>query len=247
MAKSAERVLQILETIAVADEPMSHGDISKALNIPKSSLTSLLRDLTETEYLEVSGSGAYELGRSVLVLGHAFLKRYDPIKSAAPYVEELSAALGETTHISVRDGSDVIVVQQGAGRFTLVAILRVGQRAPAVATAAGKALISHMAEHDIGAMVAEARAQRLIGEDFDEDAFATELEGIRNGGIARVDSAYIEGVSAFAVPLIGLDAPEPFAALSVVVPVNRLTDELADRVMRELKRVRSHFGGQVGQ
>ncbi len=63
MAKSAFRVLEILDLIAQRPSGATHTEISAALKIPKSSLTSLLRDLQLPGYLQLSeGSGKYMIG-----------------------------------------------------------------------------------------------------------------------------------------------------------------------------------------
>ena len=49
--KSADRVLDLLELLTRRGKAMSHTELSLALGIPKSSLTQLLRNLTDRGYL----------------------------------------------------------------------------------------------------------------------------------------------------------------------------------------------------
>jgi hypothetical protein len=66
VVKSADRVLDLFELLGRWGAEMSHTDLVEALQIPKSSLTQLLRNLVSRGYIEFSPSTkGYRLGRRV--------------------------------------------------------------------------------------------------------------------------------------------------------------------------------------
>src|SRR5437667_11220187 len=69
MGKATQRAIDILELLAHDDGKWSHAEIARRLDIPKSTLTDLLRDLVQRQYLELdSGAALYLLGQRVLTL-----------------------------------------------------------------------------------------------------------------------------------------------------------------------------------
>ena len=69
---AVERALAILETVAQRPHGMTHSEISRKLEIPKSTLTYLLRALEARGYLRrEEGTGKYHLGLKVLALARA--------------------------------------------------------------------------------------------------------------------------------------------------------------------------------
>src|SRR5437879_4436188 len=65
-------VLYLLELRAQAGREMSHSDISETLEIPKSSLTQLLKNLQARGYVETTPNGrGYRLGDALLSLSES--------------------------------------------------------------------------------------------------------------------------------------------------------------------------------
>jgi DNA-binding IclR family transcriptional regulator len=65
--KSADRVLDVLELLCRRGNSASHSDIAFSLDIPKSSLTGLLKNLISRNYLEKN------LGENTYILGPLFI------------------------------------------------------------------------------------------------------------------------------------------------------------------------------
>ena len=70
--KSADRVLDLFELLAHSGREMPHSEIAEVLQIPKSSLTQLLRNLIGRGYVEVTPNGrGYRLGATLLRLSQS--------------------------------------------------------------------------------------------------------------------------------------------------------------------------------
>ena len=66
MVKSANRVIQILKTVGSHPEGLAHSEIAETLEIPKSSLSALLVNLLDCEYLTIDNSTLFTLEASIL-------------------------------------------------------------------------------------------------------------------------------------------------------------------------------------
>ncbi len=69
IVKSADRVILILETISVRDNGITHGELSRISGIPKGSLSPLLSNLVDRDYLIFDASSKrYALGPKLMAL-----------------------------------------------------------------------------------------------------------------------------------------------------------------------------------
>ncbi|MBW1790300.1 MAG: helix-turn-helix domain-containing protein, partial [Deltaproteobacteria bacterium] len=68
MVKSANRVVEILETVGASNHGISNAELSAALNIPKGSLSLLLSDLVAHDFLsQRKEDRRYVLGPQLVV------------------------------------------------------------------------------------------------------------------------------------------------------------------------------------
>ncbi|WP_342240567.1 IclR family transcriptional regulator [Inquilinus sp. OTU3971] len=236
MVKSATRTLDILEAIAAAPEGLSHTGIAKALRIPKSSLTGLLRSLTQRRYLELDPhTGNYSIGPQVLPLGRSFLERLDIVKALRGLAAALRDATDEAVTISILDNDSIIVVLREQSRQPLTPIARVGDRAPALITASGKALAAFEGEEVIARMLT-ALGTLAPRAALPRERLLRQFEEIRNGGLATVDGEWIDGVVALGLPVFGPDSSRPMASLAVALPSIRMTPEKREFIEGQLRR-----------
>ena len=74
------------------------------------------------------------------------LAQLDVRKLAAPYMRTLADQTGETVHLSVLDGFDVVYVDKIDSPQPIRAYSMIGGRAPAYAVATGKALLAYQSD-----------------------------------------------------------------------------------------------------
>lgn len=241
MARSAARVLEILEAVGTTEAQATHTWISRHLGIPKSSLTSLLKELLDAKYLVADDSGAYRLGPRLLLLSNVYLQRYNPFRDALLEVAKLCRSLGETVHISVLEEDTIVVLHQETGRHAPSSIMKPGERAPALGTAAGTALSAFSDPAELDRRLDEAVRAGWVDGDAGRKKFLADLKQVREGGVASIRSPYIRGLTGFAVPLFNAGDGSAFAAISVVVPNDALDDDVKNRIIEALQSVRNRF------
>jgi DNA-binding IclR family transcriptional regulator len=251
MVKSATRTLDILEAVSSAANGLNHTEIAKALRIPKSSLTGLLRNLAVRRYLNLDPvSGLFTVGPAVLTLSRAFLGRLELIKTVAPIVAELRNATDEATILAILDGSEIVVLHQEASSQTLSAIMRVGDRAPALLTAAGKALVAFRSQADIDSYLADVPEQPAAPVRLSAEMLRQQLFEIKEGAIAISREEFVHGTVAVGLPVFGPEAEVPMAAITVNMPSVRFNDRklaIVERQLRDAVREASSRLGAVAQ
>jgi DNA-binding IclR family transcriptional regulator len=160
----------VLELLASRPEAMSHGDIARALRIPKSSLTDLLGTLEQRHYVAREGSGTAErmrLGPAILGLAGVLLRRTDVTRLAQPVVAALMTRTGESAALVLRQGTEVVVVCKENCNQPILYSLQLGERGPLNASAGGKAILGLMPADELDTILAAGpmpRPPRTLAE-----------------------------------------------------------------------------------
>ncbi len=143
--KSADRVLTLFELLGRSGREMSHAEIAEVLGIPKSSLSQLLRNLVGRGWLAYAAeSKGYTLGGAIIGIARSAAQRHDAVGLSRPILGELTAATHETSAFNVLSGDLAETVATVLGGETLLAVMRLGQRAPLYTTSYGKVLLAHL-------------------------------------------------------------------------------------------------------
>jgi len=165
---------------ALADDPAAADGLgvvalTERVGGDKSQLSRTLRTLEERGFVERDAdTRAYRLGSRIHVLA-ARVAESRLIAAAPPVMRELVRELGESVHLSVRQGDEVLTLLTESPAATLHAPGRVGGLTPLASTSAGRALAFDLEERELEALglaagtIASARARgyALVREEFE--------------------------------------------------------------------------------
>jgi DNA-binding IclR family transcriptional regulator len=226
--------LDVLELLAAKPEALAHGDIARALRMPKSSLTELLATLEDRRYV-TREADRFRLGSEVLALAGAMLRRTDVVRLAQPVVAGLMLRTGESASLVLRQGASVVVVCKENCDQPILYSLQLGQRGPLNASAGGKAILAHAAKAEREAYLSAgpliAATSRSI---IDPAALRRELAAVARSGIAFSREEMVEGIVAMGFPVFDAQGA-PCAGLSVGIPSLRF-DATKERLAAEALR-----------
>ena len=150
MSRSVNRACSILELIGPRKGGLRLTDISKALNIPVSSLSSILSGLVENGYLLVHPeSKRYMLGPKPLILANYYLSFFDIVRSGQAIVHEVMTKTEESTALMVRKDSEAMVVYGENCSQAIRRSIEIGHRTPIYASASGRAILAYQPDSEI--------------------------------------------------------------------------------------------------
>jgi IclR family transcriptional regulator, KDG regulon repressor len=196
-------VLIALSAPDVAREGLGVVQLTEAVGGDKSQLSRVLATLAEQGFVERDPETlAYRLGWRVFAMATSVAE--DRLLTLAPAIlRRLVVELGESAHLSVRQGAGVLTLLSESPSSTLHAPGRVGGLAPLATTSAGRVLVSDLADDELAALgLAEAA-----------DAIAQ----ARSDGYAIVREEFEPGLVAAAVPIRDASG-RVIAALHVSAP-----------------------------
>jgi DNA-binding IclR family transcriptional regulator len=236
--KSADRVLDLLELLARAGREMAHNEIGEALQIPKSSLTQLLRNLIARGYVEVTPSGrGYRLGPTLLSLSQSAGQARDLMAQAEASLADITRETGESSALNQLKGDEAEVVATILGPARLVTHMRLGDLAPLYATSGGKAILAYMPSDFQKEYFGRVRFNAATPATLKSaSAVRKQLNAIRETGVAYSHEEWTPGIIGIAVPV--LDAGNaPVGAINVAVPAVRFSPGVKAKAEAALKRV----------
>lgn len=195
------------------------------LGISKSNAHRILRTLTSLGFAACPVAGCYEATLKTWEIGAAVLDRSDVKSVGRSVMVDLSARTGETVHLSLLDGTDVVYIDKVESNQPVRAYSRIGGRAPAHAVATGKVLLAFHAG-DLKALLPKKLDSftRLTLVKLEDMLVA--IEEIRRRGYAVNKGEWREDVCGIAAPVRN-NHNQVVAALGISGPKSRLT---ADRI-----------------
>ena len=226
--KSAQRTLEILETVARNHEGVGFVELSAQLPYPKSSLHGLLQTITAMGWLTFDPKQrVYTIGVKPWEVGQSFLRSREIVVRTRQFLRAANRELGETMQLGILDDLDVVYIDKVEGTHPLRLVSNIGSRLPAYVTGIGKALLASLDD--------DVLSTRFAGAQFEEYTSRTITSGnelirilheVRRHGYAIDDGEYTPGLYCVAVPIKDL-AGTVVAAMSCSVPKARLDlDEL---------------------
>jgi DNA-binding IclR family transcriptional regulator len=201
MDKTAVKVLRLLEYLALADRPQGVTELASALGLSKSSVHRPLTTLERLGYVTRDNeTERYTASLKLWEIGSYVLARLDLKRVAAAPMAELAASTGETVHLSVLDGVDVVHIDKIECQHPIRHYSRVGGRVPAHCIATGKAMLAFQPDALVEAVAARltpATPETIV----DRDQLLAELAQIRRTGIAISRGGWQQGVDGIASPI----------------------------------------------
>jgi len=254
MDKTLLKGLAVLEAIAdMQGEARVIDDVAERVGLTRSNTHRTLQTLMHAGYVERDPSNRGFRGTmKMFALGVQQLGHMDVRKVAPTYLSMLAKQTGETIHLSVLDGAQVIYIDKIDSVQPIRAYSMVGGRAPAHAVATGKALLAAQPASYIDAL--QKKLPRFTPNTIvDREALKTELAKAGRLGYAFNRGEWRDGVGGVAATVYD-GYGRPVAALGVSGPLDRLTTsrmkELAPQVAHvatELSRALGHTKSHLGR
>jgi DNA-binding IclR family transcriptional regulator len=244
---SVDRVLDILEVLGVCRTGLTLSDLSRRLEIPKSTTHYLIRTLMVRGYVQREiGGRQYSLGLRVANLVTATAPELQLSRLIAPYLRQLASTLDLTATSSVLRGAEAFIIgaapsfrDGGGGAW-------IGRHIDIHCTAQGKALIAFLSEDDINKLIGHREPARFTRNTITSAVLLKEhLAEIRQNGFAVNDQEHVIGVRAVAAPVFN-HLGAVIAAISVRGSVAKIQEWRFRQLGPELASVASEISREMG-
>jgi len=245
--QSIERAFAILTYIAQRQEGISLAELSKCVGLHTSTTFHLVRTMVELGVVrQVKATKRYHLGRTIFSLAASSSSEVDLIATATPFLENLARESGESSHLALRSGSDVVIAARMAGTGAFQLVERSGGLRPAHCTGLGKVLLAAMPEDQFEAYLGTAQLQPWTSKTItDPKQLRTEIERVRQSGVGFDDAEFNDEVRCVAAPIRDFTG-QVVGAIGVSGPIWRMNLQRMDMITQLVREIAAELSEELG-
>jgi len=204
--QSIEVGARLLRALAVNGRSMMLRDLARNAAMPAAKAHRYLVSFMRMGLVEQdANTGRYDLGGFSLELGLASLARIDPVRLAAPVLDDLCECIGETVALAMwgNHGATCVRWIEAGGPITIT--LRTGVVLPLTTSATGLAFAafyrSSYMKKQIDAELRAAVESTQTPMNVLMHSHESQLDEIRCHGIARASGSLTPGINGFSAPV----------------------------------------------
>lgn len=244
---AVERALAILEAVAQDAEGLSNAEISRKLEIPKSSASYILRTLETRGYLTRNPeTGKYRVGLKILSLSRGALSGIDVREVALPIMRHLMEKTNLTCHLAILDGPDAVYIEKVEPTGFIRMDTWVGRRMRVHATSVGKALVAHIPQERLEKILTERGMEKRTPKTITTvSRLLKDLEKVREQGYAVDDEENNMGARCVGAPVFNQQGTIE-AAIGLSGTINQVNPHTMPRILEHLKDAARHVSMQLG-
>jgi DNA-binding IclR family transcriptional regulator len=240
---AADQTLRVLTFLARQRGPVAARTIADSLRLPRSSVYFLLATLEDHGFVvHVTAERRWGLGTAAFELAGGFARQQPLARLGRPLVAALADRAGESAHLAVMTGRDVLyLVEERAPRRPAL-VTDVGVRLPAHLTATGRAMLAALPREQVRALFpdASAFADRTGRGPTRPGELRDVLVETRRAGWASEDGEVTLGLRSVGVAVLD-HSGWPAAGIAITWPVDAERDPaelagLAADAARQLER-----------
>jgi DNA-binding IclR family transcriptional regulator len=232
------KAFKLIETISLSDKPLGVSELSRRLQMGKSTVHGLVTTLETLGVLEaVNGSKRYVLGPRLSILCSRASAGADLRQIARPALERLAATTEQTSFLGLQSDGQVTILDIAHGRPALAISAPLGSSIPLLAGAVGKVILASWDAQRRRRFLAENKLPAFTQASIaSPEAYEKAVEQTQARGVAVDLDEYVDGVRAAAAPVLG--PQNQLVAVLWVAGFSRHIDErrlesIAQAVVRE--------------
>jgi DNA-binding IclR family transcriptional regulator len=212
-----DKGLDILEALSACSEPLTLSALAQFLKRKNNEIFRMLNLLERRRYVLRDETGGYRLSLRMYQLANAQPSLARLIEVATPALRELSRVTGESCHLSVLEGLEIVILARVESSNRVRLVVELGGRFSALTTVSGRVILSNkdpIVRQEL--LDSDPEFQRLKPKD--RRALMERIELIAREGFSEAKDETVSGVVDAAIAIggssSGIDAAVAIAALT---------------------------------
>jgi len=246
LSDSLQKAIDVLECFDTQTPLLGITDLSRRLELPKSTIQRLINNLGHRGLVEQDiATGKYRLGIGLFELGMRARSQMDLPSRAKPHLQSLTAAGGETSTLAILRGYEALYIERVESTRMLRAS-SLGSRVPLHCTAVGKIMLTAMSESQIDAIIqATGMSPRTSKTVTDLATLKAHIAQARRDGYVVDHEEFEDGLVCIAAPVFNYSS-DLIAAVGLSAPLMRASgknlDDLISAVVNAAQAMSSEMG-----
>ncbi|MBN2910845.1 IclR family transcriptional regulator [Polycladomyces sp. WAk] len=245
LLSSVKNALRILRSFSLEEPEKKVTDLAASLGLGKSTVSRLLATLASEGFVAKDPeTQKYRLGLTILHLNTIVTSNLEINRESLPILQRLVNEIGETAHIAVMDGLDVVYLNRVECKHPVQILSHVGRRNPVHCTSSGKVILAHQEENLIEQVIEKGLEKYTVKTITDPDDFRDILKTVKEQGYAISIEELREGVASVAAPIRDYTGKVVYA-ISVIGPIHRMNPHnttIINKVKNAAKEISERLG-----
>lgn len=149
-SSSVDRVMLLLDYLSTKKTGYKLSEISKTLEIPKTTVFRILEKMVQFGYVEYSNTKEeYSIGLKAITMSMNALSKMNLVEVSIPYLKELASKTEETAFLGVYNEGKIVYLYKEEGTQSILMNSQLGSRRDVHSTGLGKAILSGFPQHQV--------------------------------------------------------------------------------------------------
>jgi DNA-binding IclR family transcriptional regulator len=243
--KTIDKALRVLTAFSSAEPELTIGELAERLHLHKSVVSRVVSSLRDWRMLEKDRhTQKVRIGENAFRIGSLYALHDDLSRISKPRMEELVAKTEQSSHVTVLDRHQILVVATVDSPNALRVIMRLGERRSLHSTAAGKLFLA-MTKDLLDAVLAK-RIEAFTPETITSPTeLRKAVDRVRRDRLAWNLGESSVGAGAVAAPILDR-AGQIIAALSTVYPLNVADESARQKIGRATAATARSISRELG-
>lgn len=235
-----KRVVDILIYISKIQKGCNLTEISKALELPKSTISPILKTLLDTKLIEQNKENLkYTIGINSFKIGNMYLENINIIDIIKSHMRAVVKECNEICQLGMLDGADVVYIAKVDSAQPIKLSSSVGKTLPASCTALGKILLSSLNDDMLKELYKNGFESLTNKSITNIETLLKQINQIRKSNFASESGESNPQIECLAVPIF--NKGQIFASMSVSIPLfrsnNKLFNKIKSILLKESERI----------
>ena len=242
------KALRVLECFTKESPELSLGEITRILDMPKTTVFRITSTLLINDYLETNEvTKKYRLGKMVAALSANYLNQIDMRNIALPLMTSMRNATGETTYLSTLRNNQRVITDYLLGTKDIVYVPEIGRLNRLYSGASSKVILAFHSDEKIEEIL--FNEESIIQSIFKTtpSKLKQEIIKIRQQQYAFSISEHSSGIAAISAPII--DYQGITGSITIGFPESRLSSTNLDEIVALVKdgsaQITARLGGKL--
>lgn len=232
--KPTERVVNILNIISKNSGQLTFSNISKLIDIPKSTLSPILKTLVELELLVIDPtSQTYTIGLNAFQIGQTYLENINGLDLIKSHMRTIVNECNENCQVGINHNHEVLYLARIESPQPIKMMSSIGRNLPLYCTGLGRALLCEYSESTIKKLYSNELRKFTENTITDVNEIVKIIEKAKNDGYCEEIGEITSDAQCVAVPIISNG--NIIAALGVSLPIFRASSESIEKIKQLLK------------
>jgi DNA-binding IclR family transcriptional regulator len=236
-ATSLQRVLAVLEVFSESRLEWMPEELMKELGYSRPTLYRYLKILKEAGFLMSTRSAAVTLGPKVVELDYLTRKSDPLVRSALPYLKQLTERHSSTAMVLRWYGNKILCVVSESSTRNPVSSYPRGRPMPIGRGAIARSIMAFLPKRQLVPLIERNLADlRSVGLGATVQDVQSSLKKVRKAGVAVAYGEVTPGAVGIAAPVFD-DRRHPIASVCLTIAGNLVTGAQIDEIGTEVRQV----------